>query len=235
MTERRTVFFDAGNTIIRAQPSVGDVYAQHARDLGVDVSPDRFNQILAHEWTTYQKEQLADRTIPSSTSDDNDVEMWRRIASRVYADIEAMHHIGFADWFLRVYTAFGTGEVWSPYDDTVETLQQLRDRGYQLGIISNWSSRLVHILQENDLSKFFDVIVISSVCGTRKPDGAIFEEALHQAGTTGEQCIHVGDTYIDDIVGSKPFGIHGVLIDRKDRHDVPCTKIRSLFEVLDLL
>ena len=47
----KAVFFDVGGTLLRVHPSVGDVYATHARDFGFTGSADDLNREFRQEWS----------------------------------------------------------------------------------------------------------------------------------------------------------------------------------------
>ena len=46
----KAVFFDVGGTLIRVHPSVGDIYAKHARDFGFTGTADQLNKGFRLHW-----------------------------------------------------------------------------------------------------------------------------------------------------------------------------------------
>lgn len=84
-----------------------------------------------------------------------------------------------------------------------ETLEALRARGYRLGVISNIMSRtfVPRILREHGVEEFFEYILMSSHCGVRKPDKAIFEIAQRDMGFDKREACYVGDTLSRDVRG----------------------------------
>ena len=46
----KAVFFDVGGTLIRVHPSVGDVYAKHARAFGFSGTADQLNKGFRSQW-----------------------------------------------------------------------------------------------------------------------------------------------------------------------------------------
>lgn len=129
-----------------------------------------------------------------------------------------------------------------------ETLDGLKARGYRLGIISNIMSRsfVPRILEEYGLQDYFEELVLSSECGIRKPNPAIFDLALEKMGLTKEECCYVGDTVSRDIIGARRAGwgmmiqIDNPLTYKKDAHLLsqgwtPDYKIYRLEEILPIL
>ena len=124
------------------------------------------------------------------------------------------------------------------YDDTVPTLQHLRDAGLRLAIVSNWDTPLDPLTERLGIAHYFDIIVASHDVRVRsaKPDPHIFNYTLTAVGVSAAEAAHVGDTYEADIIGAKDAGIRPILIDRDGTqtgrwHET----IQSLFELPALL
>lgn len=124
------------------------------------------------------------------------------------------------------------------YDDTVPTLQHLREAGFKLAIVSNWDTPLDPLTERLGIAHYFDIIVASHDARVRsaKPDPHIFNYTLEAVGVSAEETIHVGDTYEADIIGAKNVGIRPILIDRDNTqigrwHDT----IQNLSELPELL
>jgi len=79
--------------------------------------------------------------------------------------------------FDALYERFAQPDVWRIYDDVHPTLQGLRQRGYRLGVISNWDERLHLLLERLDLSRYLDAVVLSSDVGATKPSPGFFQRA----------------------------------------------------------
>ena len=55
-------------------------------------------------------------------------------------------------------------------------------------------------------------MVLSSVFGKRKPDPAIYHEAVSIAGVKPENCAYVGDNLKRDVTGTREAGFGKVII-----------------------
>ena len=140
----------------------------------------------------------------------------------------------FADYFDALFAYFARTAAWQLYPETFVTLTALAERGFQLGVISNFDSRLFGLLDGFDLTRFFDPIVISTHAGAAKPEGTIFAQALARHGFRPEDALHVGDSLHADIVGARAVGMIPVLIDRKATTEKMSDylRINSLAELL---
>jgi HAD superfamily hydrolase (TIGR01549 family) len=101
------------------------------------------------------------------------------------------------------------------FDDVLPTLRALRQRGFQLGVVSNrhWGGKIFQEdLQTIGLLDYFDPrhMAISVDLGVRKPDSAIFLHALNALDVAPEHAVMVGDSLLSDIVGGKMLGIFTV-------------------------
>ena len=52
LSQYKAVFFDVGGTLLRVEPSVGEVYATYARSFGFKGSAKELNQLFQNEWTS---------------------------------------------------------------------------------------------------------------------------------------------------------------------------------------
>ena len=68
-----------------------------------------------------------------------------------------------------------------PYPDAAPTLNELKRRGYRLGVIANQNPGTEQRLAGWNLITCFSQIVASAETGVAKPDPAIFRYALQQA------------------------------------------------------
>lgn len=96
----------------------------------------------------------------------------------------------------------------SSFERVPETIQNLYNKGYKLGLVSNGKS----LFQENNfyalgIKEFFSTIIVSEALGIRKPDRRIFEYACRELGCTPNECIFVGDNPKADIEGANKAGM----------------------------
>ncbi|HWK89487.1 MAG TPA: HAD-IA family hydrolase, partial [Longimicrobium sp.] len=118
---------------------------------------------------------------------------------------------------------------------TAETLEELRARGYRLGVISNADGRVEPLLEAVGLRPHFDFVIDSGLVEIEKPDPRIFRMGCERIGVEPREAAYVGDIYEIDIVGARGAGMRPILIDplaRFAEHDVD--RIRGIHDLLDL-
>lgn len=129
-----------------------------------------------------------------------------------------------------------------------ETIAELARMGMRQGIISNIisTSFVPHILNEYDIAKFMELIVMSSEAGCRKPSAEIFNIALERLHMKPSEMAYVGDTISRDVLGARNAQI-GMIIkidnpaiahrDAAFRENAPRADcyIKELYEIPDII
>ncbi|NSW51609.1 MAG: HAD-IA family hydrolase [Anaerolineae bacterium] len=139
-----------------------------------------------------------------------------------------------------------TGSHWFVDEFALETLEILKNMGFQLGLISNASHApdVYQQLSNHGLRPLLEHVVISAEFGYRKPHPAIFHHALDLFSRQPDEAVMIGDTLSADIIGSRRAGIKNVWIRRWaapssiHTHDdgiTPDKTIQYLFELPSLL
>lgn len=100
----------------------------------------------------------------------------------------------------------------TPFEDSAETLEYLKNKGYKLGVIANQPLGTEQRLQTWGLLHYFDVIAASAELGVTKPDARIFEKAFELAGCTADDAVMVGDRLDNDMIPAKSLGMQTVWI-----------------------
>jgi len=102
------------------------------------------------------------------------------------------------------------------YDEAIETLKTLKERGYHVGLITDSDSEYLKAhLEALGILELFDSITTSEEAGFYKPHPRIFELALEKANVKGEEAIYVGDNPLKDCVGARHVDMVSVLLDKK--------------------
>jgi putative hydrolase of the HAD superfamily len=125
-------------------------------------------------------------------------------------------------------------------------LEELRTRGFRLGMISNVLSRrlVASCLAEYGIAHYFEQVVTSAHFGWRKPNRRIFDEAARLMAVPPASCAYVGDTLSRDVIGARCAGyglaiqIRSFLTDRSDEGIVgvaPDAAIQDLMQVVELV
>ena len=228
----QAVFFDIGNTILRADPPVPDVFARVARRLGYGITVRDVEPCMPDVDAYYQSEYLRDGDF--WCVHERAVQIWLDMYTMM-ADYCGIRR-GAPELAQAVYDEYLKPETWSTFPDVEACLKGLRRRGFRLGVISNWDASLESLIRGMNLLPYFDEVIASAVVGCRKPHKAIFEIAVERMGFTAGQCVHVGDLPEADGLGAQEAGLRPILIDRADAFgDEPYERVGMLTDLVSLL
>jgi putative hydrolase of the HAD superfamily len=91
-----------------------------------------------------------------------------------------------------------------PFQFLTEMLNELKQKGYLLGIITNGRGQFqTRVVDGLGIRDYFDALLISEVEQVRKPQVEIFQRALDRLGVSALNSVFVGDHPEADIVGAK--------------------------------
>lgn len=104
-------------------------------------------------------------------------------------------------------------EVFTPYEEALPTLSELKRRGVRLALVSNIAMDLRPMLKRWHLLDLFDTVVLSFETGSVKPQAAIFQRALDGLAIAPGHALMVGDDPLLDS-GAALLGIRTLLLPR---------------------
>ncbi|MDL2258474.1 HAD family hydrolase [Eubacteriales bacterium OttesenSCG-928-K08] len=233
----RAIYFDLGNTlrILHKIPEHQEAAKIKMAQLsGTDLEPQAFLDMINYRYEGYRK--------------------WCFKTER-----EATEQELFSQWLLpeypREHILKNAKELAFQYRQTTgkrfivpngrTVIEQLHARGYKLGIISNLitSDEVPDWLEESGLKQYFDPVLLSCVCGLRKPGVEIFHLSSQLSGIPIEKIAFVGDNINRDMPGSKAAGcglnVLYITPEKLSRHPMtdvnrPDAVIHRFIELLEL-
>ena len=140
----------------------------------------------------------------------------------------------------KVYYQINMHNKTVPYPGILELLQELKDRGYKLAIVSNKQDEAVKVLTEKYFKGLIHTAAGESVAIKRKPAPDTIYKAIEELGSKKEDAIYVGDSEVDS-EAARNAGIPCVLVTWgfRDREDLEKEKpdyiIDSASELLNIL
>ncbi len=232
-----TIFFDVGATLryVEIDPEFSQAAeAELMRLTRTTEDHDTFFNKLETNWRAYRK------MAKSSLLDVSEMELWLYYLLPDYpADVIAPN-------------AAKLTRLWRDHDGrrpahegVVDTLRELKRRGYTLGIIANTitETEIPDWMCEAGVADCFRTVILSSKVRLRKPDPAIYLLAARCAGTVPERCAYVGDNPVRDVEGALDAGYGAMVLfedagtaDREGKAPTkqPDYRIRSIPDLLDL-
>lgn len=225
--EVRAIFFDAVGTLIVPDPPAAAVYAAVGRRFGSRLGE---GEIAARFRAAFCREEEQDQAEGMRTDEAREEARWRTIVAEVLADVADPEAC-----FQALFTHFARPEAWRCYPEVARVLAALAERGYRLGLASNFDERLRPIAAALSPLRPLHYLVISSTVGWRKPATAFFQRVCREVSLPPEAILLVGDDRVNDYEGARQAGMRAVLLDPRQREPVAgADRIAALTELLAL-
>jgi putative hydrolase of the HAD superfamily len=197
----RVIFFDAGGTLIRQEPSLICTLMSFFEARNVFLTIDEAEAIVQHcrKWA----EEQSARELNGSP----------RMPHKIF--LRRMYNAGLKTaavsspdqdiWEITDnYLSFAESRrTWKAVPEAHKTLTTLIDHGYRLGLISNFNESLPSILHNQNLLDYFDAVVVSELVGVEKPDPEIMRIACREAKIQPGESLYVGDQPVDLLCAKK--------------------------------
>ncbi|MBL8101618.1 MAG: HAD family hydrolase [Anaerolineales bacterium] len=233
----RHILFDLGGTLMCAREDwrpilekADDALGKKLGEYNIKLKPKVFRKRL-HEYYEQREKDFRETTYHFVLS-----ELLKELG---YAEIPESVIRSALDALYVV-----TQSNWQLEEDTLETLQLLKSKNYQLGIFSNAGddADVQKLIEDFGIRPLFDFVLTSAASFYRKPHPRAFEIALAQWNISPSEAVMVGDSLEADIQGAKNLGMKAIWITRRAqfqdedmRRIKPDFSLRKLTELLPTL
>jgi putative hydrolase of the HAD superfamily len=213
MQKPKVIFLDAVGTLFGVEGSVGQAYATVAERFGVTADAEALNTAFFRHFKA--ADPMAFPGTDPTHIPAQEYAWWQAIAEKTFQETGDWEKFeDFAAFFADLYTYFAGADPWFVYPDAYHSLERWRSKDIEMGIISNFDSRIYTVLDSLALADFFTTITISTEVGAAKPDPQIFTMALAKHGYEPAEAWHVGDSYNEDYEGARAAGLRGIWLKR---------------------
>ena len=229
----KAVFFDLYHTLIHYDPPREESLSKVLADSGIEVTADALRRpmIVADEFIYQEHARLP----MSKRSDDERKALYTQYQIMLLkeAGINPTEELIRSILFKMQQIKFSR----VLFDDVLPALNQLKQKGFILGLISNVDSDITPLFDKLGLRQILQVVVTSQDTGYYKPQPEIFEQAARQAGVKAQESMYVGDQYQIDVLGANRAGMQGVLLDRNGyfKEATEDLKIKNLYHLVEYL
>jgi 2-haloacid dehalogenase len=128
---------------------------------------------------------------------------------------------------------------WPPFPEVSNALRELRNRGWNLAILSNSDRDLIAASQKR-IGVPFDLAIVAEDVRSYKPAHAHWERFFEVTTADRDRHVHVAQSHFHDIVPANELGLTSVWVNRLGEHAEPAPTreipdLSSLADVLDEL
>ncbi len=206
----RAIVFDAVGTVIHPLPPAPVLYAEVGRRFGSNrIAAEIAPRFIA----AFARAEAIDYANGLRTGETREIERWRRIVGQVLDDVRDQDAC-----FLELFEHFSRPEAWRCDPDAAATIETLAQRGYALGMASNYDQRLRSVVAGLPALRPLQHLIISSEVGWRKPAPQFFLAVCRAFDLIPERILYVGDDLANDFEGARAAGLRSVLLDPKGKH-----------------
>lgn len=176
-----TIIFDFGGVLVDWNPR--NMYQQYFPDQP-QAMEDFLNEINFMEWNAQQDKG---RTFTEGAA----------ILSKEFPQYKKLIHAYYENWEKSI-----VGQI----NESVEILVSLKDKGYPVYGLSNWSAETFPIARKKyPVFELLDDYVLSGDVNLIKPGPEIFEYFLNKFGRTAQECLFIDDSE-PNIITAKNLG-----------------------------
>lgn len=208
MPKIRAVIFDCYSTLIdiKTDEEKGEVFnylSLYLQYYGAKMNAESLKQALKMEKEQYHNSQ-----------EERYPEIDLEIVFRNILKKEGLDNPFLVESCCKLYRVLSR-EHFQLFPDSLPVLEEIRQKGYKLGIISD--AQKVFCLDEGKilgLSPFFDRIIMSTHLGFRKPDPRIFMVGCTLLQISPKETVYIGNDPEADVGGAKGAGMQAILLDR---------------------
>ncbi len=199
----RAIFFDIHHTITRTRVGFPELAREAAEAAGVDF----------HKITNQQLKdsisRMNDWIKNYQIENEVDIHWGTRPEDWVDANRELLEHLGIND--VSDSTLIEMERAWkkitlsnweSLVDDAKEVLEELRRRGYILGVCTRRHDDPESLLKRWKIRKLLSTVQWTAVSGYAKPSPYTLIQAAYETGINPRLCAYVGNTVDADVKAS---------------------------------
>jgi putative hydrolase of the HAD superfamily len=234
----QAILFDMDSTIItwadspvKAWGFICQRYAPEVAGLPPDVLQKAIRAVADWFWSDPERHQ----------SGRLDLNQARRDIVRIALKRLNIDNPDFADKVADAYSA-DREETGAVRPEAFATLEDLRQRGIRLGLITNGEADLQRAkIVKFNLAPFFNNILIEGEFGCGKPDERVFRHTMEKLKVKPSEAWMVGDDLEYDIAPCRGLGIYSLWVNPRNdgspsaRGVKPDKIIRSIAEIPGLL
>lgn len=171
--------------------------------------------LIGYDWTKYMMDLFNNDETTVNKLKENIFKHWDEVDRGVLSEDEllALFTKDIPELTDEV-TLFweNLGDALWQYDFTKDWLNDLKNRGYQILFLSNWSHHVKECAPKQlDFLPLMDGGVFSYKVNLIKPDHAIYKEIIKQYNLIPEECVFLDDR-LDNCEAAKACGMNAVQV-----------------------
>lgn len=148
-------------------------------------------------------------------------EKWSAIMTMDFRNLDEMKELLFptldidmSSWINKINEEVDSAQL---YPETTEVLEKLKNKGYEMGVISNLATPYKKPYYTLGLDKYCSFRVFSCEVGYKKPEIGIYRIVEDNFLAREKKIIMIGDNYVCDYAAPIFFGWEALLLNRSEK------------------
>jgi putative hydrolase of the HAD superfamily len=191
----KAIVFDLDNTLIDRQRAF------------TEMLKDRIELTLPED-----KKHLKEQAVQDILMWDDNGTVSRSVSFKKYCDKYEVTCMTSEE--LSTYWTTISGSVVYLFDDVIDVIAYLKEK-YRLAILTSGSPiSQRRKLESTGILNMFELSVVSGEVGIDKPDSRIFDVMCERLNVKPQDCLYVGDNYVNDVLGARNAGWNAIYLNR---------------------
>lgn len=230
----KAILLDAVGTLIHPEPCVEEAYRaaglRQGLDLPADVVRERFRSAIAADASPAGSNVPLDDAV-FRTDAEHEQQRWRRIVHAIFPNAPAAETL-----YQSLWDHFARSENWRSEAELQELTTALTRQGYQLGVASNFDSRLRAMSGKLLPAPLREQLFISAEIGWRKPAVPFYRHVERTLQLAPQEILLVGDDLLNDYLAPRAAGWQAFYLGSAPPDQVPQEhQLRRLMDLPVLL
>ena len=202
----KNYIFDFADTIAKLAPTDYQILNQFfSQELNLKVSENTLNNAI-----TLTK-HLSFYSSVSMTTRESKKQFYIDYNTNLLKTLGILHLIDNPVKLVEYFQSFD--RHWELTNDVLPLFKRIKESGAKLGIISNFDSHLIRLLNDLGVTNYLDYLYISETEGLEKPNVEFYKAYIKEFNLDVSATIYVGDNYILDYLPANQLGIKSLLLD----------------------
>lgn len=236
LKSKKVIFFDMGNTLLHFHEGISDdekderglkYLTDYLKNYNENITFDEVKIEFFDKWVfacSLRKKNLTEYPIE---------EFLNNLMRKYNSTLTLTECIKAMNIFYTEYRNYVCIE-----EGVINTLKNLKRKGFKLGIISNSSQYdevMIECFKKAGIHEFIDNYTFSYYLKVSKPKREIFEAALKKMNSSPHDAVMIGDNLNADIKPAKELGMNAIWLNKNNKKNetdiVADAEIRSLNEL----
>jgi len=213
---KKTVLFDFVNTLAYLSPTREEIlqqFLQEKKELILEAYRD------TDEQSYYSSVNITDSTQKRV--------FYQEYNQKLFTNLGLVCYNEFHDYYNNVK------KEWLLYEDSLSTIETLKAKDINVGIISNFDKNLDEVLRFLKIDNLLDILVISADIQIEKPSIEFYKYVKNNYNLDLDKTLYVGDSYNLDYKPSRAVGFKSFIIDRNNLYSGMPNLIQKLSDIIE--